>query len=92
MNYKEALVHLKNHEYWCDFSWQDEMCKVAAEAVEKQIPKAPIYYINKINKRVTCVNGHNIPSVCEYGKMGYCPFCGQKLDWWNKEKRKNNEN
>lgn len=42
-------------------------------AIEKQIPKKP----SLNNRRIQCVNGHNLP--IQHYK--YCPFCGQMIDW-----------
>lgn len=34
MTNEEALAHLKLHDYWTQFSWQDEVCEVAISALE----------------------------------------------------------
>lgn len=47
----------------------------------KQIPKKVIKEEYMYGFTAKCANGHNIPNVCGYGEMPYCPFCGQKLDW-----------
>lgn len=35
MTNKEAIELLKDHEYWTDFSWMDEVAEMAIEALEK---------------------------------------------------------
>lgn len=41
---EEYKVQLKNHDYWCNYSWQDDICKQALkdreklEKIEKAIP------------------------------------------------------
>lgn len=55
------------------------------EAVEKQIPKAPIDKENSFgDKRLTCPTcGNpvtNVWSKAEY-KPKYCHYCGQRYDW-----------
>lgn len=54
---------------------------VVIQALEKQIPKKIIKEEYMYGFNVKCTNGHNIPTVCGYGNMPYCPFCGQKLNW-----------
>lgn len=34
MTNEEALTHLKQHDYWTQYRWQDEMCEVAISALE----------------------------------------------------------
>lgn len=35
MTNQEAIELLKDHEYWTDFSWMDEVAEMAIEALEK---------------------------------------------------------
>ena len=51
------------------------------EALEKQIPKKPVF---KCKNLYMCVNGCEIHKK-QLEKDCYCPNCGQKLDWSNKE-------
>ena len=47
---------------------------VVIKALEKQIPKKP--------RRAKCqLCNHYIPGVVRDGRMRFCPFCGQKIDW-----------
>ena len=57
--------------------------KVAIDAISKQIPKRPDR--SKNYGFCKCPEGHNIPKVCESGRMRYCPFCGQHILWEDEE-------
>ena len=80
MTAQEAIKRFKpiiDNEAYTD-SYQDA-CKMAIEALEKQIPKEPITY-NGTN-RADC-------PVCRKAVRGiknpfgsYCSGCRQKLDW-----------
>ena len=61
----------------------DEGLKLIAEALKKQIPKR----LDRSKKYgfCKCPEGHNIPKVCESGRMRYCPFCGQHILWEDEE-------
>ena len=58
----------------------DELCKVAIEALKKQMPKKPkdSLYLESDDMYVgKCPN-------CGYGmnsEMNYCDYCGQALRW-----------
>ena len=71
-------------------------CKECAEAVvikalEKQIPKKLTrtnggLSIAKKDFYTKCqLCNHNIPAVVRDGRMRFCPFCGQKIDWSDDE-------
>ena len=61
----------------------DEGLKLIADALKKQIPKRPDR--SKNYGFCKCPEGHNIPKVCESGRMRYCPFCGQHILWEDEE-------
>ena len=67
----------------CEYKYDSvafcEATDMAFEALEKQIPKRPDR--SKNYGFCKCPEGHNIPKVCESGRMRYCPFCGQRIDW-----------
>lgn len=85
MNVQEALARIKEHR---DIHFHNELNAIyitealdmAIEALEKQIPKKPLYektygdcavYSCPVCKDETMIlNGDN-----------YCTMCGQKLDW-----------
>ena len=50
----------------------DEACEIAAEALEKQIPKKPIKYKGEI----VCPSCKTL-----VGSAPYCRYCGCALDW-----------
>ena len=54
---------------------------LAINALEKQIPKKPMF--NGTNW-YRCVNGCEIHKK-QFEKDWYCPKCGQKLDWSDEE-------
>ena len=54
-----------------------EAMKMAINALEKQIPKKPMFNGNNWYR---CVNGCEIHKK-QFEKDWYCPNCGQKLDW-----------
>ena len=55
--------------------------RIAINALEKQIPKKPMF--NGTNW-YRCVNGCEIHKK-QFEKDWYCPKCGQKLDWSDEE-------
>ena len=55
--------------------------EMAIKALEKQIPKKPMF--NGTNW-YRCVNGCEIHKK-QFEKDWYCPKCGQKLDWSDEE-------
>lgn len=68
----------------------NQACNMAIEAIEKQIPKKPIFKIGSgvdHLKRYTCECGqgvvvrHNKGAVVKDDSPNYCPNCGQALDW-----------
>ena len=54
-----------------------KMAQVAINALEKQIPKKPMFNGKNWYR---CVNGCEIHKK-QFEKDWYCPNCGQKLDW-----------
>jgi RNA polymerase subunit RPABC4/transcription elongation factor Spt4 len=56
---------INGYEMTDDWRGHLEICKLAKEALEKQIPKKPLQ---------AC--GHATDKT-----MNYCPVCGQALDW-----------
>ena len=56
----------------------EEAIKMAIEALEKQIPKTPIYGAANIK----CPNcGATLLYYFHLFKIDYCDECGQRLDW-----------
>ena len=60
----------------------EDACRLAIEALEKQIPKKPIMVKDTAETYYIC-------SECEWEvdkfDDNYCSDCGQKLDWSSKE-------
>ena len=99
MTPKEAIEILMSDEklaeieYYGGFEGQKKVAKLyseafdmAIEALEKQIPKKPVYYIfgkEKYPKCPCCGDGWNMN---EYGNgMVHCWECGQAIDWSGEE-------
>ena len=72
---KAEIVH---HPEYSIFA---EALGLAIQALEKQIPKKPMF--NGTNW-YRCVNGCEIHKK-QFEKDWYCPKCGQKLDWSDEE-------
>ena len=87
MTYEEALIDLKSIYSGHGGLYTDDSpaWKLAFDALKKQIPKKLIKEEYMYGVTVKCINGHNIPNVCGYGEMPYCPFCGQKLKYRDEE-------
>lgn len=82
MTKEQALQHFQLHDYWSSYSWQDDAAEIAAEAIEKQIPKQakgttlrcpacdtpPIRTVEKLGNP----KGHSVI---------YCWNCGQAIKW-----------
>lgn len=80
MTGEKALEHLKYHEYWTTYSWQDEVCEIAIKALEKQIPHALAPKESDCAEIPRCGKCGGIMDLMQ-GKLNYCPNCGQALDW-----------
>lgn len=61
------------------FGEQKEAFQMAINALEKQIPKKPIFYAHDYYCSVcNSLVGNN---EFEWKRLKYCDNCGQKLDW-----------
>lgn len=67
-----------------------EALDVAIQALEKQIPKKPKKNFEKFSG-VWCDCGKYLGKGYFVNKTTYCPDCGQKLDWSDKESEESNE-
>lgn len=67
------------------FGEQKEALAMAIKALEKQIPKKPLYAVVSRDDAVHCPICECF--VCFRGakEYNYCPKCGQKLDWSDEE-------
>ena len=60
-----------------------EAMRMAIQALEKQIPKKPIFYAHNYYCSVCdSLIGNN---EFEWKRFKYCDTCGQKLDWSDEE-------
>ena len=66
----------------CDTSWGcsfENAYGMAIQALEKQIPKKPVFYTHDYYCSVcNSLVGNN---EFEWKRFKYCDTCGQKLDW-----------
>lgn len=79
LNSVSRLIELKKSNEIQEFYYSDEFSKVidiAINAIEKQIPKKPIY--DNYHRA-----GYRCPNCNNTNPWGYehCRYCGQKLDW-----------
>ena len=99
LNPKTTASALAEIEYYNGFSGKEacieaieEACRLAIEALEKQVPKKPIEYEDTYYGCPTCGNVAmmkwekypDIPMSKIYG-LPYCLECGQRLDWGDSE-------
>ena len=87
MTESEAIEKLKNMRLFMQIEDENNDCKfteddykaneMAINALEKQIPKKPMFNGNNWYR---CVNGCEIHKK-QFEKDWYCQNCGQKLDW-----------
>ena len=82
--------HRNNECELCDYCYsqgnfgeQKEAFQMAINALEKQIPKKPIFYAHDYYCSVcNSIVGNN---EFEWKRFKYCDTCGQKLDWSEEE-------
>ena len=88
--FNEEDKHHNNECELCDYCYsqgnfgeQKEAFKMAINALEKQIPKKPIFYAHDYYCSVcNSLVGNN---EFEWKRFKYCDTCGQKLDWSDEE-------
>lgn len=83
LNSVSRLIELKKSNEIQEFYYSDEFSKVidiAINAIEKQIPKKPIY--DNYHRA-----GYRCPNCNNTNPWGYkhCRYCGQNLDWSERE-------
>ena len=94
MTESEAIEKLKNMRLYMQIEDESNDCKfteddykaneMAIQALEKQIPKKPHKNFEKFSG-VWCSCGKYLGKGYFVDKPSYCPDCGQKLDWSDKE-------
>ena len=86
----EAIKELQdNIDLPLGVSVSDEASRMAIKALEKQIPKKPIFDFNSSDtlSRLHCTCGniiwvhHDIGTMDNNDAPNYCSNCGIKLDW-----------
>ena len=93
MTEREAIEKLKNMRLCMQIEDENNDCKfteddykaneMAVQALEKQIPKKPIFYAHDYHCSVcNSLVGNN---EFEWKRFKYCDTCGQKLDWSDEE-------
>lgn len=61
----------------------NELHKMIDDAIEKQIAKKPIYHNNNCYFCSHC--GNILFEIGDIIEPNFCPDCGQKIDWSDKE-------
>lgn len=82
MTAKEAYDLVISDEYVSDHKRYDELLKVSAEALRKQIPKP---FENEKGVRHMYYKCGDCKSLLVVGHDRYCPRCGQRVDWNGKK-------
>lgn len=78
MTEQEALFQLGQFDFeYVMTEAQREAYRMAIKALEKQMPKEPIYS-NKYGNRDSCQRCNEI---INYRIDNYCHRCGQRIDW-----------
>ena len=81
---KKAVRGLKNIvEFWCNRPEEIEIAKLAIAALEKQVPKKPIYQGAQFEEEPTCPSC--LRTLDEEVDINGCQMCLQRLDWGNEE-------
>ena len=96
MTYEEAIETIKIAKAEVEWNYQLDYqiaFDMAIEALNKQIPKKPIYCgdgyadgkeVNDMAECPTCDNDDFEEGINNWG-CNYCPECGQALDWSDEE-------
>ena len=78
---EEAIKVIKNNWPSSNYSMLIEAVTLAIEALEKQIPKEPIFEINCVAIDGVTPSGCPVCPICKepHYNLDWCAFCGQKL-------------
>ena len=97
MTNKEAIKILNAAKLMTEgISDLSEACKMAISALEKQIPKKPIYQADGyydgelVYDTWLCPNCDTAYDV-DMDEHNYCPNCGQAIDWLEEGEQNGNE-
>ena len=89
MTYEEAIEMLKDRKFgaairgYADIA---EMCELAIDALEKQIPKKPLHEHKNYYCPVCRENGWMLWDDAIPNDMdSFCGICGQAIDWGESE-------
>lgn len=88
-DYEDALREVLNRVYRntddCEMRISKECYKLIIEALEKQIPKKPIFE----SEQTSPFGVDDVPYCpscrCDLPEVSYCEKCGQALDWSDTE-------
>lgn len=84
MTREEALTHLKLHDYWTHFSWQDEVCEIAIWAIKsiESIMAEKDAAVKILKKEVK--DNFNLCYYCKHHSFDFCNDCdyeGSRWEW-----------
>ena len=78
MTNQEAIKYIENHGYI-----SDDVKDIAIKALEKQIPKKPIY--SRLYATTPDMNCPVCNATLLTDEPNYCKRCGQKFNWGDEE-------
>lgn len=97
MTYEKAIEMLKERKFGAAIRGHEEtaeMCEMAIEALEKQMPKKPkvetfsyVYLDDYFGRQYFCPNcnrlliNEDMHGFFSGRKQQYCDVCGQAIDW-----------
>lgn len=86
MNEQEAIARIKEHRNIhfhneLNAIYITEALDMAAQALEKQIPKKPVGDLNSVPHYRCAACGNGLKTYENSTVYPYCHYCGQKLLW-----------
>lgn len=85
----KRIKECKNTPNFQPYTYMNEALNMAIKALEKQLPQYPIYEADGYTDGVLVYDtwicpccGHHYE--VDYDDYDYCPNCGQRIDWSNK--------
>ena len=86
MTEQKAIARLKHHIEWGFSEPTKEALEMAIKALEKQIPKKPLFGTVHNDTAYYCGSCKNFIGFYDTRIYEYCHNCGQKLDWRQNER------
>lgn len=77
------ILNPEHREHYDSIETVNEACRMGMEALEKQIPKKPIF--DEYTDLYFCPTCKKLTSYALDDFSDYCELCGQALDWSDEE-------